>query len=254
MNVAAEDADGSTGVADDEVAADVVDRLRSAFETEADAEWAVGAAAYMRSQFPFLGVRTPARRRLAKVALAGLPTLSQSHLTESRLAATARALWQQPEREFQYAGCDLLAKHITVTGPGFIEVVHELVVTKAWWDTVDTLAAHAAGPLVRRHPQLTAAMDDWIRSDDIWVARTALLHQLTFGVDTDGDRLFEHCRLRAGDSEFFIRKAIGWALRTYAAHEPDRVAEFLLDTPSLSPLSIREATKGVERARRRAAN
>jgi 3-methyladenine DNA glycosylase AlkD len=238
----------------DEVAAEVIGRLRAAFEAEAEPEWAVGAAAYMRNQFPFLGVRTPARRRLVKEALADLPTLSRSHLTESQLAATARALWQQPEREFQYAGCDLLTKHLGVTGPGFIDVVHELVVTKAWWDTVDALAAHAAGPLVRRHPQLTAAMDDWVRSDDIWVARTAILHQLTYRADTDGDRLFAYCRLRATDSEFFIRKAIGWALRTYAAREPDRVAEFLRDTPSLSPLSIREATKGVERVRRRAAN
>jgi 3-methyladenine DNA glycosylase AlkD len=237
VDVAAEDAD------------EVVGRLRSAFEAEADREWAVGAAAYMRNQFPFLGVRTPARRQLVKEALAGLPTP-----TESQLAAMARALWQQPEREFQYAGCDLVSKHVGVTRPGFIDVVHDLVVTKAWWDTVDALAAHTAGPLVRRHPELTAAMDDWVRSDDIWVARTAILHQLTYRDDTDGDRLFAYCRLRAGDSEFFIRKAIGWALRTYAAHEPDRVAAFVGDTPSLSPLSIREATKGVERARRRAAN
>jgi 3-methyladenine DNA glycosylase AlkD len=233
----------------DEVAAEVVGRLRSVFESQADAEWAVGAAAYMRNQFPFLGVRTPARRRLVKEALAGLPLP-----TEPQLAAMAKVLWQQPEREFQYAGCDLVSKHVGETGPGFIHVVHELVVTKSWWDTVDALAAHTTGPLVRRHPELTAVMDDWVRSDDIWVVRTAILHQLTYRDETDGDRLFEYCRLRAGDPEFFIRKAIGWALRTYAANEPDRVAEFLCDTPSLSPLSIREATKGVERTRRRAAH
>jgi 3-methyladenine DNA glycosylase AlkD len=227
----------------------VVGRLRSAFEAEADAEWAVGAASYMRNQFPFLGVRAPARRRVAKAALAGLPTPD-----EPRLAAVARALWQQPEREFQYAGCDLVSTHVGVTGPGFIDVVRELVVTKAWWDTVDALAAHTAGPLVRHHPELTAVMDDWVRSADLWLVRTAILHQLTYRDDTDGDRLFAYCRLRAGDPEFFIRKAIGWALRTYSAHEPDRVAEFLRATDSLSPLSIREATRGVDRARRRVAN
>jgi 3-methyladenine DNA glycosylase AlkD len=203
----------------------------------------------MRDQFAFLGVRTPARRRLTKAALAGLPPP-----TESQLADTARVLWLQPEREFQYAGCDLLSKHVGVTSPGFIEVAHELVVTKAWWDTVDALAAHSVGPLVRRHPELTAVMDDWVRSEDIWVARTAILHQLTFRIDTDSDRLFEYCQLRAGDSEFFIRKAIGWALRTYAAQEPERVATFVRDTPSLSPLSVREARKGIERARRRRGN
>jgi 3-methyladenine DNA glycosylase AlkD len=230
-----------------DVADELAGRLRAAFETESDAAWAVGAAAYMRNQFPFLGVRTPDRRRLAKAALAGLPPLN-----EPQLADVARVLWQQPEREFQYAGCDLLSTHVGVMGPEFIDVVHELVVTKAWWDTIDALAAHTAGPLVRHHRELTAVMDDWVRSDDIWVARTALLHQLTYRADTDSDRLFAYCRLRAADSEFFIRKAIGWALRTYAAREPERVAEFLRDTPSLSPLSIREATKGVERARRRA--
>jgi 3-methyladenine DNA glycosylase AlkD len=229
-----------------DAAEEVVARLRSAFEPDADAAWALGAAAYMRNQFPFLGLRTPARRRLGKEALADLPTP-----TEPQLAAMVRALWQQPEREFQYAGCDLLSKHISVAGPAFIDVTHELVVTKSWWDTVDALAAHTVGPLVRRHLQLTPVMDDWVRSDDVWVARTAILHQLTYRADTDGDRLFAYCRLRATDTEFFIRKAIGWALRTYAAHEPDQVASFLADTPSLSPLSVREATKGVERARRR---
>jgi 3-methyladenine DNA glycosylase AlkD len=203
----------------------------------------------MRDQFPFLGLRTPVRRRLAKQALADLPPP-----TEAQLAATSRLLWKQPEREFQYVGCDLLASHVSVAGPAFIDVAHELVVTKAWWDTVDALAAHTVGPLVRHHPELSAAMDEWVRSTDIWVARTAILHQLTYRADTDGDRLFAYCRLRAGDSEFFIRKAIGWALRTYAAHEPERVASFLRDTPSLSPLSIREATKGVDRARRRIPN
>jgi 3-methyladenine DNA glycosylase AlkD len=228
-----------------DIAEEVVARLRAAFEPAADAERAVGAAAYMRNQFRFLGLRAPERRRLAKQALADLAAPS-----EAQLAATARLLWQQPEREFQYAGCDLLAEHVAVAGPGFIDVAHELVVVKSWWDTVDALAAHTVGPLVRRHRELTSVMDDWVRSGDLWVARAAILHQLTYRSDTDGDRLFSYCRLRAADSEFFIRKAIGWALRAYAADEPERVASFLVDTPSLSPLSIREANKGVARARR----
>jgi 3-methyladenine DNA glycosylase AlkD len=229
-----------------DVAEAVVGRLRSAFEPEADAEWAVGAAAYMRDQFPFLGLRTPLRRRLVTQALADLPVP-----TEAQLADVAQLLWKQPEREFQYVGCDLLAKHVSVAGPPFIDVAHELVVTKSWWDTVDALAAHTVGPLVRRHPGLTAVMDGWSTSDDIWVARTAILHQLTFGDQTDTDRLFAYCRNRATASEFFIRKAIGWALRSYAAYDPELVASFLAETPSLSPLSVREATKGVDRARRR---
>ena len=162
----------------------------------------------------------PTRRRLAEQALADLPPPA-----EAQLAAATRLLWQQPEREFQYAGCDLLAEHVAVAGPGFIDVAHELVVTRSWWDTVDALATHTVGPLVRRHSELASVMDDWIRSENIWVARTALLHQLTYRADTDADRLFAYCRTRVADPEFFIRKAIGWALRTYAAHEPERVAD-----------------------------
>jgi 3-methyladenine DNA glycosylase AlkD len=197
----------------------------------------------MRGQFPFLGLRTPIRRRLAREALHDL-----APPTEAELAGVARALWAQPEREFQHTGCDYLRAHVAVAGAAFIGVVHELVTTKSWWDTVDALAAHTAGPLVRRHPELSAVMDRWAGDDDIWVARTALLHQLAYKGATDERRLFNHCRLRASDREFFVRKAIGWALRQYAAIAPDAVAEFVAATPDLSRLSVREAMKGIERA------
>ena len=226
------------------LADEVVARLRGAFDPAADPERAAGAAAYMRDQFPVLGIPTPERRRLARAALRDLRAPN-----ESELAAIARALWAQPEREFQHTGCDYLRAHIDAAGVGFIDVVEELVTTKAWWDTVDVLAAHTAGPLVRAHAELVATMDRWVVSDQLWLARTALLHQLAYKRTTDADRLFRYCALRAGDREFFIRKAIGWALRTYAAIAPDAVAQFVASTPGLSPLSIREATRGVARAR-----
>lgn len=228
-----------------DLAGEVVGRLRAAFEAAADPERAAGAAAYLRDQFPFFGVPSPERRRVAKTALAGLPAPD-----EAELAAVARALWAEPERELQYAACDHLRAHVRVASAAFLEVVHELVTTKPWWDTVDTLAAHTAGPLVRRHPELGAAMDRWALDDDLWVARTAILHQLTAKDATDAERLFRYCRLRAGDRELFLRKAIGWALRSYAAVDPDVVAAFVAATPELSPLSVREATRGIARARR----
>ena len=230
----------------EDAAAELVARLRQAYEPAADPARAAGAAAYLRHQFAFLGLTTPERRRLTRTALAGLPAPD-----EAGLAAVARALWAQPEREFQHTGADYLRAHVGVAGAGFVEVVRELVTTRSWWDTVDTLAAHTAGPLVSRHPELVAVMDVWIGDDDIWLARTALLHQLTYRDRTDADRLFDYCRQRAGAREFFIRKAIGWALRSYAATAPDAVAGFVDATPALSPLSVREATKGVVRARSR---
>lgn len=228
----------------DGFADEVVGRLRGAFEPAADPDRATGAAAYMRHQFGFLGVSTPVRRRLAREALRGLPGPS-----EPQLAAAARALWAQPEREFQHAGCDYLRAHVGVAGPSFVPVLRELVTNKAWWDTVDVLAAHTAGPLVRQHPEVVATMDAWAGDEDLWVARTALLHQLTYKDATDERRLFDYCRLRAAERDFFIRKAIGWALRQYSAVAPDAVAAFVAETPALSALSVREAMRGVDRAR-----
>ena len=235
---------GGGGAPVSALADEVVARLRAAYEPAADPERAAGAAAYMRHQFPFLGIATPERRRLTRAALRDLPAP-----TEDELAAVARALWAEPERELQYAGTDYLRRHVRVAGPGFVDVVHELVTTKAWWDTVDALAAHVAGPLVRAHPELGATMDRWVADDHLWVVRTALLHQVSAGHETDAERLFRHCRLRAGDRDVFIRKAIGWALRTYAAVAPDAVERFVEATPALSPLSVREAMRGVARAR-----
>ena len=221
-------------------AAAVVERLRVAFGPAADSQRAAGAAAYMRNQFVFLGIPTPERRRLQRAALGDL-----APPTERQLKQITLALWRKREREFQYAACDYLRTHVGVASAGFIDVAAHLVTTKAWWDTVDTLAAHSVGPLVRRHPELVATMDEWAVSNDIWLARTALLHQLAYKNSTDEERLFRYCSLRATDREFFIRKAIGWALREHAARRADAVDEFLVRTPELSALSIREARKGI---------
>lgn len=217
---------------------DVVGRLRAAFEPAADPDRAVAMAAYMRDQFAFFGIPTPLRRRLMKEALAGL-----APPTERELARIAVALWDEPERELQYAGCDLLRRHIGVAGPGFLAVAGTLLRTKPWWDTVDDLAAHTVGPLVRRHPELVAVMDEWVTSEHLWTARTAILHQLPYGADADAERLFRYCRLRAADTDFFIRKAIGWALRQHAKVDPVAVDRFVDATPELSPLSVRESRK-----------
>ena len=226
------------------VAAEAVARLRAAFEPAADPVRAAGTSAYLRNQFPFLGLVTAERRRLAAGVLGALPPPS-----EPELAAVARALWREPEREFQHTGCDYLRAHVAVAGPSLVDVVRKLVVTKSWWDTVDTLAAHTTGPLVRRHPELVAVMDSWAGDANLWLARTAILHQLGYKSATDAERLFRYCRRRAADREFFLRKAIGWALRQYAAVAPEAVEDFVRSTPQLSALSVREAMKGVVRAR-----
>ena len=111
----------------------------------------------------------------------------------------------------------------------------------AW---ITYLASPTIGTMVRNHPELLDTLDRWIDADEFWLARVAIIHQLRFGADTDADRLFRYAVRRAGDPEFFIRKAIGWALREYAKADPDAVRTYVGDhRDDLSPLSRREATK-----------
>jgi 3-methyladenine DNA glycosylase AlkD len=225
---------GSAGLA-----TTVMGRLTNDFEARRDEARAPAMEAYMRDQFPFLGLSAGARRSAARTALAGLPRPSGTELAE-----IARGCWAREEREYQQFACDYLITHLKIAGPELISVAGELITTKSWWDTVDPLATRFVGGLVRRHPELTARMDEWSGSANLWLVRTALLHQLHYGVETDTTRLFDYCTRQAGHRDFFVRKAIGWALRHYARTDPDAVRSYVASrTDVLSPLSVRESLK-----------
>jgi 3-methyladenine DNA glycosylase AlkD len=217
----------------------ILARLDETYPPAADPVRAAGAAAYMRNQFAFVGLTTPQLTKLNRVVLAGLPAP-----TEADLVAVARACWARPEREYQYFACAYLRRHVAVGSPALLTTVRELITTKSWWDTVDTLAAHTVGALVAAHPRLVSTMDKWVADDNLWLVRTAILHQLSYKDRTDADRLFRYCSRQAGHRDFFVRKAIGWALRQYARTDPAAVRSFVDSHRSkLSPLSIREATR-----------
>jgi 3-methyladenine DNA glycosylase AlkD len=218
--------------------ASVLDDVARDLRAAADPEEATGMSAYMKNQFPFLGVKTPTRRAIQK------PLIEASAGADAgELLDVARRCWDEEQREFQYVGADLLRKRAGILEPGDLHAVEALITTKSWWDTVDSLAAWTVGPMVRHHPLLADIMDGWIDGER-WVARTAILHQLSFKHDTDEQRLFDYCRRRAGDTDFFIRKAIGWAMRQYARVAPDDVRAFVEAHDSvLSSLSKREALK-----------
>ena len=216
---------------------DLPQRVRDAFEPERDADAAIGMTRYMRGLFPFLGIPSPRRRELQRDLLNGLERPSPEVLL-----STATTLWEFPEREYQYVATDLLSRHAAALRPQDLATVRELIVSKSWWDTVDALAAHVVGTMVGRHPELRSAMDRWISDDNLWIARTALLHQLRFKTDTDAVRLFRYCELQSSHTDFFIRKAIGWALREYSKTDAEAVRSFVASHASaLSPLSQREA-------------
>ena len=222
-----------------DLADDVLTRLVPALAAHRDPARAQGQGAYMRDRFPFLGLTTAARRAVDRAVLVGLPRPG-----EDDLRAIALRCWELPEREYQYFACDLLRAHQRVTGPGFLDPLRALITTKSWWDTVDPLATGVVGGLVRRYPELAAAMDEWSADQDLWLVRTAILHQLHYGAGTDAERLFDYCTRQAAHQDFFVRKAIGWALRHYARTDPAAVRAYVdAHRDRLSPLSVREATK-----------
>jgi 3-methyladenine DNA glycosylase AlkD len=228
------------------LADEVVTRLVAAFAAAADPERAEPMAAYMRHQFRFFGLPSPERRRATGAALRGLPAPD-----EADAVAVTLLCWDRDERELQYAGAEYLCHHIGRCGPAVLGPLEKLITTKSWWDTGDLLCRHGAGEVVRRFPAERAVMDRWIVSDDIWLARSAILHQERWGVATDRELLFAYCARRAADTEFFIRKAIGWALREYSKTDAAAVREFVADHHGqLSPLSTREALKWLNRKER----
>ena len=231
----------STALADE-----VVGRLTAAFAPAADPDRAPAMVAYMKGHFPFLGITTPDRRALAGAALGGLPVP-----TEEDVAAVAEGCWALPEREYQYAGADYCVRWVRVCSFGSLRVAERLITTKSWWDTVDVLSARVVGPLVTATPALRSDMDRWLISEDRWLARSALLHQLGYKTATEADWLFAACLRRSADTDFFLRKAIGWGLREYSKTDEAAVRRFVADHDAvLSGLSKREALKWLDRRER----
>lgn len=224
-----------------------VDATVAALAPLASAPDASAMQAYMKDVAPFLGVQTPDRRRALRAAWTGLDALDADST-----AAVARALWALPEREYQYAACDLLAREQRrLPGAFLADPVQALLTERPWWDTVDALGTAIVTPLVQRHPEQVDLMWSWWDSDDRWLVRAAIQHQRGLKERTDLDRLFTMCDRYATDREFFIAKAIGWALRDVTRWAPDAVQRFVDEHPDLSTVARREATKGLDRAARR---
>jgi 3-methyladenine DNA glycosylase AlkD len=230
----------------------LADRLAGELVARADAAQAGPMARYMRDQFPFLGVKAPAQADAWRAAMAGAPR----RLDERVVVAAVLALWGRPEREHQYLACRLANRHAgsppraPEASPAFLATVQRLITTKPWWDTVDALATHAVGDLVRHHPDLRADMDAWLAGDDLWLTRAALLHVNRWRDGNDQRWLFAACLARADHPDFFIRKAIGWALREHSKVDGPAVRAFVTAHGSeLSGLSRREALLWLDRRR-----
>lgn len=212
--------------------------LVSLFESHADPTQAAGMTKYLRDQFPSLGIKTPERRELLKKFYSeqGLPPIAE-------LDAILRDLWTLPQREFQYVAIGLLGRMAEELPPDFIKTIEHLIINKSWWDTVDSLAGEIVSAHFKRYPKIREQyLAKWRESDNFWLRRTCILFQLGYKEETDFPLLCDIIRDNLGSKEFFINKAIGWALRQYARTDPQAVKNFVKAT-DLDPLSRREALK-----------
>jgi 3-methyladenine DNA glycosylase AlkD len=219
--------------------------LRKALAAAAEPERAAPMQAYAKSALPFLGVTAVPLRRVCRGSFADLDLPSAAAWRRAALG-----LWRSARfREERYCAIELtgVRRFDRFQDLAALPMYEEMIVTGAWWDLVDGIAGHRLGLLLRRFPrEMRKEMLAWSRSDDLWKRRSAMLCQLTFKKDTDLGLLYAVIEPALGSKEFFLRKAIGWALRQYAWTDPREVRRYLREhEKELSPLSKREALKNV---------
>lgn len=215
----------------------------NAFKTLHKPEQAQPMEAYMRQQFPFIGVKASERKQFERPYFKEWKKeLRKQEMPHLNWMALDR-LWQEEAREFQYVVCDFVKTCENFLQPSDLQVLLHFITTKAWWDTVDSLAK-PIGHLVHTYPELLPEVDLWMTSQNLWLKRLSIIHQLSFKENTDTDLLTRAIEANLGSKEFFINKAIGWALREYAKTDPDWVKAFIKEKQAqLNPLSLREASK-----------
>ncbi|CAM3830211.1 DNA alkylation repair protein [Tsukamurella ocularis] len=218
----------------------LVDGIRSGLRAAADPERAPKMQAYMKSAMPFLGVPSPQVRTITAAVRRDHPPADVGELR-----AAVLALWDDAEyREERYAAQNMLRHRLGKGDPALLPVHEHIAVTGAWWDHVDETARHIAA-LHDAHPADTAAVvRAWSRGEDLWLRRLAILSQLGRKDRLDAELLAEVIEPALDEPEFFLRKAIGWALREHGKTDPDWVRAYVAaHEAQLSGLSRREALK-----------
>jgi 3-methyladenine DNA glycosylase AlkD len=223
----------------------LVREVRAALKAAADPAKAPQMQAYMKSPMPFRGVGSTAQKRIWRQVFPAHPLSSAAEWR-----AAALALWRDAtHREERYAAIALtdLPRYKTYRNRTALPMLEEMIVTGAWWDLVDPLATHHLGDVLRSDPsRMKPLIRRWARDPNLWKRRAAILCQIRFKSDTDLDLLYACIEPNLEDRTFFIRKAIGWALRQYAWVNPNEVASYVkTNRARLSPLSVREALKNL---------
>jgi 3-methyladenine DNA glycosylase AlkD len=215
-----------------------MERLTNLFEQHRNPDAAEPMKKYMKDHFSFLGIKSPLRKELERQFFNETGILKEPFNKEFVLA-----LWEKDEREYQYTGLVYMEKSLKKLQKVDLVLMEGLMTTKSWWDTVDAISPKLVGEIAKRFPEVIGeTINAWPGHDNMWLRRAALLFQLKYKQETKEELLFRYIRQNADSKEFFIQKAIGWALREYSKTNPASVKHFI-EGNQLAPLSVREGSK-----------
>lgn len=218
-------------------------RTAALLQAQADPEKAEEMAAYMKTEMPFYGVAAKPRDKVvAELAREFRPA------DRDEYQMMVEALWNQPHREEKYVAIRLARRFKKFITLDSLPLYESMIREGAWWDFVDEITQHLVSPVLLKSPTETwPLVEKWLVDDNMWIRRAAMLSQNRHREKTNEARLFKFALTLAEEDEFFIRKAIGWALREYAKVDQDAVRAFLEDNrDTFANLTLREASKHME--------
>lgn len=212
--------------------------IKAEFESFANKSNAISMENYMKGISSYFGIKADVRREISRNYIKKVELPEPTFLPE-----LIQELWKDSHREMHYFAMELLLKFKRQWTLDEIDLFEFMITNKSWWDTVDFIASNLVGSWFRLYPNnITDITGRWNNSDNIWLIRTSLLFQLKYKTKVDEKLLFEYIKNHTDSKEFFIKKAIGWALRQLSKTNPETVRSFIKVTP-MQPLSLREATK-----------
>jgi len=218
-----------------------IEDLTSHFSKHANAKNASHMKDYMRGKFEFYGIKTKERRVLLK------KTIEQN---KEELATNVRELtfklYALPQRELHLTANEVFDKQLRKKYlKSDIALIERLITKNSWWDTVDFIAKQILGNYLTMYPEMVKkTITRFSNVDNMWLNRSTIIFQLGYKHNTNEELLFKQCMAHKESNEFFIQKAIGWALREYGKTNPQSVLNFVNST-SLKPLSHREAIRNI---------
>jgi 3-methyladenine DNA glycosylase AlkD len=214
-------------------------KIKKIYVPNADATIAKGTKAYLLNQFEFYGIKTPLRRKICKEFYKAHPVKDHNELS-----SLIKACFAEPQREIHYFAIELLGHHHKLWSKKTIPLIEWMITHQSWWDSVDSTNSFVISKYFMQFPEaIELTTSKWNNSSNKWLQRMSILFQLTYKKKTNTTLLtqyIENCQL---EEDFFIRKAIGWALRAYAYSDAKWVVQFVKAHPQLSTLSKREALK-----------